>query len=118
MSNSNSSFAERLQRVRESAGLSQYEVARRAGISKQAMSQLEKGENDPSWSTVQKLAMVLGVDCREFTDPEMALPEAEDRRPPGRPPKAAEDILADEEPTSPPAVKGKAKGAAKKGKGK
>jgi transcriptional regulator with XRE-family HTH domain len=82
MQKSNASFAKNLRRVRESVGLSQYAVAKQAGISKQAMSQLEQGENDPSWSTVQKLALVLGVDCRQFVDPDLELPGG------GRTPKA------------------------------
>jgi transcriptional regulator with XRE-family HTH domain len=59
------------------AGLSQYALAKKAGISKQAMSQLELGQSEPVWSTVQKLALVLGVDCRAFADPDLALPEVE-----------------------------------------
>ena len=56
-----STFAKRLQTLREAAGVSQYKLAELSGLSKQALSQLEKGDREPSWETVQKLAKGLGV---------------------------------------------------------
>jgi transcriptional regulator with XRE-family HTH domain len=62
-------FAERLRSLRESAGLSQYALAKRSGLSKQAISRLEFGVNEPVWSTVQLLSAALGVSCESFVDP-------------------------------------------------
>src|SRR5438477_9814014 len=80
-------FAQRLRTAREQLGLSQYALAKRTGLSKQTLSKLETGRHDPSWSTVQLLALALGVSCTEFIDPALQLPpgsEAEPR-PRGRP---------------------------------
>jgi transcriptional regulator with XRE-family HTH domain len=84
-----SSFAQRLRTLREAAGLSQYALAKQAGLSKQALSVLELGNREPYWDTVQKLALALGVDCRAFVDPGVAIPTAEEAAPgkPGRPRK-------------------------------
>src|SRR5436190_22303607 len=80
-------FAARLRALREQAGLSQYALAKRSGLSKQALSRLELGENEPAWETVQLLALALGVDCREFVNQDLGLPPggAEPGRPKGRP---------------------------------
>jgi transcriptional regulator with XRE-family HTH domain len=81
------SFADRLIGVRVKAGLSQYALAKRAGLTKQALSLLESGENDPRWQTVQRLALALGVSCDAFRDPELTLPPQGPRPRMGRPPK-------------------------------
>jgi transcriptional regulator with XRE-family HTH domain len=80
-------FADRLKSLRESAGLSQYALAQRSGLTKQALSRLELGEREPTWATVQLLAAALGVDCREFVDPGLKPPAPEPPRPRGRPRK-------------------------------
>ena len=41
-------FAARLTELREEAGLSQYALAQKSGVSKQALSRLEKGELERS----------------------------------------------------------------------
>jgi hypothetical protein len=38
--------------------------------------------------SVQKIAVVLGVDCRAFANPDLKLPEATETPRCGRPPKA------------------------------
>ena len=81
-------FARRLTELREAAGLSQYEVAKRAGLTRQTLSRLEMGESVPTWPTVQLLASVLGVDCTAFIDPSLQPPAIEPARPRGRPKKA------------------------------
>ena len=68
-------FAARLRSLRERAGLSQYELARRTGLTRQTVSRLEMGDRDPTWGTVQLLALALGADFREFADPDLKLPE-------------------------------------------
>jgi transcriptional regulator with XRE-family HTH domain len=83
-------FARRLQTLREAAGLSQYALAKRSGLSKQALSRLELGDREPSWTTVQSLAAALSVSCEAFVDPAIAarIPVAETAPAPGRPRKA------------------------------
>jgi transcriptional regulator with XRE-family HTH domain len=68
-------FAAKLKALRDHAGLSQYELAKRSKLTAQAVSLLEQGERDPTWETVQALAKGLGVECT-------ALTTADDRAPP------------------------------------
>jgi transcriptional regulator with XRE-family HTH domain len=88
------SFADRLRGLREAAGLSQYALAKKSGLSKQALSNLEAGNREPTWQTVQLLATALGADCTAFADPGLVPPEAAPARPRGRPRKAAPGPLA------------------------
>ena len=85
-----SSFAEKLRAIRERKGVSQYALAKRSGLSKQALSRLEAGAREPSWNTVQRLAAALGADCRDFMDAGLELPDVEEPRPKGRPRKEAD----------------------------
>ena len=97
-------FAERLRGLRESAGLSQYALAKRAGVSRQGMSRLEMGEREPTWITVQRIAAALGVSCEAFTDPDI-VQEAQNPEPPrrpGRPRKAVEGEPAPKNPRGRP----------------
>jgi DNA-binding XRE family transcriptional regulator len=82
-------FAGKLQQLRAAAGLSQYELAKRAGVTRQTLSRLEMGDSEPSWTTVQMLALALGVDCTALADPNLQAPAAEPPRPRGRPRKSA-----------------------------
>lgn len=50
-----------IRRERERSGLSQTEVARRAGIAKSTLSQLEAGGGNPSVETLWALGVALGV---------------------------------------------------------
>jgi transcriptional regulator with XRE-family HTH domain len=105
-------FAHRLAELREDAGLSQGHLAKLAGLTRQSLSLLEAGKREPAWDTVQKLALALGVDCTEFTDPEMQLPDVKPPGKAGRPRKAP--------PEEPPAGQGGGKPEGKgrrKGKG-
>jgi transcriptional regulator with XRE-family HTH domain len=88
-------FAERLRSLREAAGLSQYALAKRSQLSKQALSNLEMGNREPTWNTVQRISAALGVDCRSFADPALASPA--DPTPPrgrGRPSKGPAETTA------------------------
>ncbi len=90
MSDHPTTFAGRLKALRVAAGLSQYALAQRSGLTKQALSRLELGEREPTWATVQLLAAALAVDFREFADPNVRPPsetEVPPRRPRGRPRK-------------------------------
>src|SRR5438046_1815979 len=91
------SFSGRLKRLREAAGLSQSQLAQRAGMHRLGVAKRERGLRGPTWATVQALARALGLNCLAFTDegerPAPAPPEGE--RPPvkpraGRPPKKAD----------------------------
>jgi transcriptional regulator with XRE-family HTH domain len=77
-------FAARLKGLREKAGLGQSALARKVGLSRQAVSQLEKGDHAPCWLTVQRLALALGVDYAEFADPDVTLPPAPEKKKRGR----------------------------------
>lgn len=48
-----------LRTERKQASLSQSELARRVGISQPALSQIESGNNDPTLSTVRRIALEI-----------------------------------------------------------
>jgi transcriptional regulator with XRE-family HTH domain len=93
-------FARRLRELRQSAGLTQTQLAQRARMHRQGIAKLEMGEREPGWQTVQLLASALGVDCREFVNPDIEPPTSEEpARRRGRPKKDAGGASA------PPAAK-------------
>lgn len=51
----------RLKEVREDRGLSQSELARRAGVTQQAIAQYESGTRAPSGEALVSLSLALGV---------------------------------------------------------
>jgi transcriptional regulator with XRE-family HTH domain len=61
-----------LKALRDKAGLTQAKLAQKAGLSAQAIAALEQGTRTPTWETVRRLAMALGVGEQEF---KMRLPE-------------------------------------------
>jgi transcriptional regulator with XRE-family HTH domain len=61
-------FAARLKGLREAAGLTQPQLAERAGMNQYGIAKLEQGVREPSWATVQALAAALGVSCEAFMD--------------------------------------------------
>jgi DNA-binding XRE family transcriptional regulator/predicted RNase H-like HicB family nuclease len=50
--------------ARQEAGLSQTEVAKRAGVSQQMISKLEDPDHNPTLETLEKVAQALGVRLR------------------------------------------------------
>src|SRR5215218_6523302 len=58
-----------LRRERERAGLSLSELAKRAGIAKSTLSQLESGVGNPSVETLWALGVALGVPFSRLVDP-------------------------------------------------
>ena len=78
-------FARRLEELRTKAQMSPSDLARRSGLSKQALSHLELGRREPTWDTVQRLALALGVSANEFADPSVRLPDSASSPPRGRP---------------------------------
>jgi transcriptional regulator with XRE-family HTH domain len=101
-------FGPRLKELREAVGLTQSQLAERAGLHRQGIVKLERGEREPAWGTVLALMDALGVSCQAFL--EEPGPQAEAK--PGRPRKAGGDPPGQAE-----GPKGKAapKGARKKG---
>jgi DNA-binding XRE family transcriptional regulator len=59
-------FTLRLKALRDKAGLTQAQLAQKAGLSPQAIAALEQGTRGPTWETVRRLAMALGVGEEEF----------------------------------------------------
>lgn len=57
-----------LLKKREEAGLTQEELGRKLGISRQAVSMIEIGKNTPRVSTAKKLGEILGFDWTELFD--------------------------------------------------
>lgn len=51
---------DKLLKMRESAGLTQDELARRMGTKKSNVSRLERGNTNPSWKTLKKYAHACG----------------------------------------------------------
>jgi transcriptional regulator with XRE-family HTH domain len=68
-------FAGRLMQLRKGASLSKYELAKRTGLSAQAISKLESGAA-PSWDTVRRLAYALYVSVNVFEVGPVLVPDA------------------------------------------
>ncbi|MBN2291497.1 MAG: helix-turn-helix transcriptional regulator [Pirellulales bacterium] len=54
-----SSMAEKIKRRRQVSGLSQAELARRAGIRPETLNRIERGRTTPDFSTVRKLVIAM-----------------------------------------------------------
>ena len=61
LSSKESLFPERLRNIRESKGLNQAELAKKAGLQPSAVSHFEKGRRSPSFDNLRALADALGV---------------------------------------------------------
>jgi DNA-binding XRE family transcriptional regulator len=61
-------FPIRLKAIRERARLTQAQLARKAGLSPQAIAALEQGTRAPTWGTVRRLALAVGVGEEEFKE--------------------------------------------------
>jgi transcriptional regulator with XRE-family HTH domain len=68
-------IADSLRRERRRTGLSLSEVARRAGVSKSTLSQLESGAGNPSLETLWALAVTLDVPFSRLVDPPRPRPQ-------------------------------------------
>lgn len=60
-----------IRRERDRAGLSLTELARRAGLAKSTLSQLESGAGNPSVETLWALGMALGIPFSRLVDEEL-----------------------------------------------
>jgi transcriptional regulator with XRE-family HTH domain len=90
-------FASRLKELRTSKGMTQPELAEKAGLTKAGIANLEQGRREPSWSTVVALCHALGVKCDAFFEEPSPETEPQGR---GRPKKEAA------EPTEPEVKRG------------
>ncbi len=59
-------FAARLAALRTAAGLTQYRLAALAGVHRGYLAELERGEKQPSWDVVKRLADALNVGIGKF----------------------------------------------------
>ena len=59
-------FATNLRRLRHASGLSQEELAHRAGINRNYVGLLERAANSPTLDTIERLAEELAVDPVQF----------------------------------------------------
>jgi len=84
----------RLRRLRHRRGQTLTEVARRAGVSPQYLSEIERGRKDPSSEMLAAVAGALGVRVLELTslatEPTQDVRTAHARRVPPAPPGAAQ----------------------------
>lgn len=62
-------FGPRLRELRLEAGLTQKQLAEKAGVSQNGVSQWEDGSREPGWYAVLALAEALGVSCAAFAEP-------------------------------------------------
>ena len=62
-------IAAALRKTREAAGLTLTELARRAGVAKSTLSQLESAQGNPSVETLWALCVALGVPFSSLLDP-------------------------------------------------
>jgi transcriptional regulator with XRE-family HTH domain len=99
-------FASRLRVLRDGAGLTQQQLAERAGMHRLTVAKLEQGIREPSWATVVALANALAVTCDAFLEgegqpagapkpgrgrPRKEPQEEKPKRPRGRPRKGDRD---------------------------
>jgi transcriptional regulator with XRE-family HTH domain len=89
-------FAEKLQRLRGEAGLTQQELAERSGVSLGAIRDYEQGNREPLLSSAQKLAKALRVSLDVF--PPAELPPPEKRKPRKRKEKKDGSVIFPEDP--------------------
>lgn len=62
-------FGEKVKLLRLEKGWSQEKLALEAGIDRTYLPGIEKGERNVSITVVEKLAVALGVEIKEFFDP-------------------------------------------------
>jgi transcriptional regulator with XRE-family HTH domain len=94
------SFAGRLRELRIEAGLTQDQLADKAGVKRETVARWEQGTREPSWSNVIALVEALGVECTAFMQP----PASAERPGPGRPRK---EPVADAGPSQPKRPRGR-----------
>lgn len=61
-------FLKRLREIREAKGLTQTVLAERLDMKQPTYCAIERGENSPTLSTVEKIAKALGVDSSDLLE--------------------------------------------------
>lgn len=74
-------FGARLKELRERAGLTQPQLAERAGLAKAGIANLEQDRTSPAWATVIALCKALAVTPDAFTQAPSERPDAKRGRP-------------------------------------
>jgi transcriptional regulator with XRE-family HTH domain len=90
-------FGARLRELREKAGLTQEDLAERAGVKRGAVARWESGAREPSWGNIVALADALGVSTEAFREEPDEPPE---KRKAGRPKKPTSGEPAPETPAA------------------
>lgn len=62
------SVSEKIRLIREAKGLTQEQVAEKIGISPSVYGDIERGENDPKLSKLQKIAKAFEIELSELVD--------------------------------------------------
>ncbi|MCD7780118.1 MAG: helix-turn-helix domain-containing protein [Candidatus Gastranaerophilales bacterium] len=62
----NTKFGKKLKTIRESLMLSQEELAEKVGLHRNSIARIESGKICPSFKTVEKFKMALGVDYKDL----------------------------------------------------
>ena len=65
-------LARNLRRLRAERGLSQEELAHRAGVNRNYVGMIEREENAATVDTMEQLAAALDVDATDLIDPDAA----------------------------------------------
>ena len=65
-----------IRELRKAAGISQEELAKRCGVSRQTINAIENNKYDPTLALAFQLSRVLGVPVDGLFQPEEELPEA------------------------------------------
>jgi transcriptional regulator with XRE-family HTH domain len=73
-------FGKRLRELRAAAGLTQRQLAERAGLTREGVAYLETGRHDPRWTTVVALCVALDITSDQFLKPPVATPPRQARR--------------------------------------
>ena len=58
-----------LRQARTRAGLSQRDLARRAGTAQSVIARIERGQTSPTWATLERLLEAAGVHMRAQLEP-------------------------------------------------
>jgi len=66
MKDESKKLGDNLKRIRIKKGITQIEIARRLGVDRSFVSNIENGKNNPTLSTITSLAKVLDVPSTEL----------------------------------------------------
>ena len=68
-----SSTAELLRQARERAGLSQRQLAQRAGTAQSVIARIERGLSSPTWDTLERLLEAAGFELAAQVEPRVVV---------------------------------------------